>query len=247
MAEQSEFDTLALRTAYTAASWRAFRGDVPHFELRIRECCAGGGALHRRAEGNIYSRFTNPTVSAFQERLARWRAPRPASPRLPACLPFSAMAMAVLKSGDHVICSASVFGSTVQLFSTIMGKFGVATTFVNGASVAAWKARCATTPSCCSSNPSNPLTEIADIAALAAVSKRAGALLAVDNCFCTPALQKPLQLGADLVIHSATKYLDGRAGYWAGRCWTGRAGDGWRIRFLRTAVLACPRSTPGCC
>jgi O-succinylhomoserine sulfhydrylase len=119
--------------------------------------------------------------------------------------------MALLKAGDHVLCSASVFGSTVQLFSSIMGKFGVATSFVSGASVAAWEgALRGNTRLLFIETPSNPLTEIADIAALSALAKRAGALLAVDNCFCTPALQQPLRLGADVVIHSATKYLDGQ-------------------------------------
>jgi O-succinylhomoserine sulfhydrylase len=145
--------------------------------------------------------------------------------------------MALLKAGDHVICSASVFGSTVQLFSGIMGKFGIETTYVNGASVAAWEGALRLgTRLLFVETPSNPLTEIADIAALAAVSKRAGTLLAVDNCFCTPALQQPLRLGADLVIHSATKYLDGQ-GRVLGGAVLGRRGpemDGI-YGFLRTA------------
>jgi O-succinylhomoserine sulfhydrylase len=122
-----------------------------------------------------------------------------------------AMAMALLKTGDHVLCSASVFGSTVQLFSNLMAKFGVETTFVPGASVAAWeRALRSNTKLLFLETPSNPLTEISDIAAIAAVAKGCGAWLAVDNCFCTPILQKPLELGADIVIHSATKYLDGQ-------------------------------------
>jgi O-succinylhomoserine sulfhydrylase len=148
-----------------------------------------------------------------------------------------AMAMAVLKAGDHVICSASVFGSTVQLFSNIMGKFGVETTYVNGASVAAWEGALRNeTKLLFLETPSNPLTEIADIAALAAVAKRAGALLAVDNCFCTPALQKPLEFGADLVIHSATKYLDGQGRVLGGAVLGARGPvmDGV-FGFLRTA------------
>ncbi|MDP2639386.1 MAG: O-succinylhomoserine sulfhydrylase, partial [Betaproteobacteria bacterium] len=163
------------------------------------------------AEGNIYSRFTNPTVSAFQERLAALEGAETCVATASGMSAILAMAMAMLKAGDHVICSASVFGSTVQLFSNIMGKFGVETTFVAGASVAAWEgASRSNTKLLFVETPSNPLTEIADIAALAAVARQAGALLAVDNCFCTPALQRPLELGADLVIHSATKYLDGQ-------------------------------------
>jgi O-succinylhomoserine sulfhydrylase len=122
-----------------------------------------------------------------------------------------AMAMALLKAGDHLVCSSAVFGSTVQLFSGILARFGVQTTFVSPTDVREWeKALRPNTKLLFLETPSNPLTEVSDIAALAAVAKKAGALLAVDNCFCTPALQRPLALGADLVIHSATKYLDGQ-------------------------------------
>jgi len=122
-----------------------------------------------------------------------------------------ATAMALLKAGDHVVCSSAVFGSTVQLFSGILARFGVQTTFVSPTNVREWeKALRPDTKLLFLETPSNPLTEVSDIAALAAVAKKAGALLAVDNAFCTPALQRPLALGADLVIHSATKYLDGQ-------------------------------------
>jgi O-succinylhomoserine sulfhydrylase len=150
-------------------------------------------------------------VSAFQERLAALEGAEACVATASGMSAILAMAMALLKTGDHVICSASVFGSTVQLFSNIMGKFGIETTYVDGASIAAWEGALRKgTKLLFVETPSNPLTEIADIAALASVARGGGALLAVDNCFCTPALQKPLQLGADLVIHSATKYLDGQ-------------------------------------
>jgi O-succinylhomoserine sulfhydrylase len=119
--------------------------------------------------------------------------------------------MGLLKAGDHIVCSAGVFGATVQLLGTIMKRFGVETTFVSGTDPAKWRA--GLTPQTrllFVETPSNPLTEIYDIAALSEVAHKAGALLVVDNCFCTPALQKPLELGADVVIHSATKYLDGQ-------------------------------------
>jgi O-succinylhomoserine sulfhydrylase len=119
--------------------------------------------------------------------------------------------MGLLKSGDHIVCSASVFGATIQLLGNIMKRFGIDTTFVSGTEVAKW--RTAVTPATRMlfvETPSNPLTEVYDIAALSEVAKKAGALLVVDNCFCSPALQKPLALGADVVIHSATKYLDGQ-------------------------------------
>jgi O-succinylhomoserine sulfhydrylase len=119
--------------------------------------------------------------------------------------------MALLRSGDHVVCSNAVFGATVQLFSGVLARFGVETAFVSPTDVAQWeRALRPATKLLFVETPSNPLTAISDIAALAALAKRAGALLAVDNCFCTPILQRPLELGADLVVHSATKYLDGQ-------------------------------------
>ncbi len=238
MADKIEFDTLALRTGIHRSQFGEHSEAMYLTSSFVFENAAQAAARFTGgAEGNIYSRFTNPTVSAFQERLAALEGAEACVATASGMSAILAMAMAVLKSGDHVICSASVFGSTVQLFSSIMGKFGVATTYVNGASVAAWESALrGNTKLLFLETPSNPLTEIADIAALAAVSKRAGALLAVDNCFCTPALQKPLQLGADLVIHSATKYLDGQ-GRVLGGAVLGRRGpemDGV-YGFLRTA------------
>ena len=143
-----------------------------------------------------------------------------------------ACVMGLLKGGDHLVSSSSVFGATVQLFTVVLAKFGVETTFVDGADTEAW--RRAVRPATrlfFLETPSNPLTEVADIAALAAIAKPAGALLAVDNCFCTPALQLPFVLGADLVIHSATKYLDGQ-GRVLGGAVLGRRGldDGRHLR-----------------
>lgn len=164
--------------------------------------------------GNIYSRFTNPTVSAFQERLALME-------KGERCLAFSsgmaaimAVGMGLLKAGDHVVCSRGVFGNTVLMFQNYFGKFGVETDFVDLIDAAAWEAAIKpNTRFLFLETPSNPLTEIADISALADIAHRHGCLLIVDNCFCTPVLQKPLELGADIVVHSATKYIDGQ-----GRC-----------------------------
>jgi O-succinylhomoserine sulfhydrylase len=162
-------------------------------------------------EGFVYSRFTNPTVSMFQDRLAALEGAEACVATASGMSAILATAMALLKSGDHVVCSSAVFGSTVQLFSGILARFGVQTTFVSPTDVREWeKALRPNTKLLFLETPSNPLTEVSDIAALAAVAKKVGALLAVDNCFCTPALQRPLALGADLVIHSATKYLDGQ-------------------------------------
>ena len=212
MADEIEFDTLALRAGIHRSQFGEHSEAMYLTSSFVFENAAQAAARFTGgAEGNIYSRFTNPTVSAFQERLAALEGAEACVATASGMSAILAMAMAMLKSGDHVICSASVFGSTVQLFSNIMGKFGVQTSYVNGASIAAWEGALRdNTRLLFVETPSNPLTEIADIPGLAAVSRGVGALLAVDNCFCTPALQKPLQLGADLVIHSATKYLDGQ-------------------------------------
>jgi O-succinylhomoserine sulfhydrylase len=159
----------------------------------------------------VYSRFTNPTVSMFQDRLAALEGAEACVATASGMSAILSTAMALLKSGDHIVCSNAVFGATVQLFGTVLSRFGVQTTFVSPSDVKEWeRAIRPATRLLFVETPSNPLTEISDIAALAALARRSGALLAVDNAFCTPALQRPLELGADLVIHSATKHLDGQ-------------------------------------
>src|SRR5690606_31764460 len=154
------------------------------------------------------------TVRMFEERIAALEGAEEAVATASGMSAILSLAMAHLKSGDHVICSRDVFGTTVNLFSKHLAKFGVATTFVPLADVAAWAAAMRPeTRLLFVETPSNPLAEVADIRALAAIAHGGGALFAVDNCFCTPALQKPLDFGADIIIHSATKYLDGQ-----GRC-----------------------------
>jgi len=162
-------------------------------------------------DGFVYSRFTNPTVSMMQDRLAALEGAQACIATASGMSAILAMSMALLKAGDHVICSNAVFGTTVTLYAGVLGRFGVETTFVSPTDLGQWKrAVRPNTKLLFLETPSNPLTEISDIAALAGVAKECGALLAVDNAFCTPALQRPLLLGADLVIHSATKYLDGQ-------------------------------------
>src|SRR4051794_38759096 len=162
-------------------------------------------------EGMVYTRYTNPTVSMFQDRLAALEGAESCVATASGMAAILATAMAHLKTGEHVVCSNAVFGATIQLFNNILSRFGIETTFVSPIRPEEWKkAVRRNTKLFFLETPSNPLTEISDIAALAAVAKRAGALLAVDNAFCTPALQRPLELGADLVIHSATKHLDGQ-------------------------------------
>lgn len=162
-------------------------------------------------EGFVYSRFSNPTVAMFQARLAALEGAESCVATASGMAAILSTVMGLLKGGDHVVCSNAVFGATVQLLSGILSRFGLETTFVPPTDVAQWeRAIRPTTRLLLVETPSNPLTAISDIAALAALARRSRALLAVDNCFCTPALQRPLGLGADLVIHSATKYLDGQ-------------------------------------
>ncbi len=164
--------------------------------------------------GNIYSRFTNPTVRTFEERLAALEGGERCVATASGMGAILTTCLGLLKSGDHIVASQSIFGTSVVLFNSIIGKFGVSTTFVPLADLDAWKnAIQSNTKLLFVETPSNPLTELVDIQALSEIAHQNNALLVVDNCFCTPVLQKPLKLGADLVIHSATKYLDGQ-----GRC-----------------------------
>ncbi|HEY5897747.1 MAG TPA: O-succinylhomoserine sulfhydrylase [Burkholderiales bacterium] len=162
-------------------------------------------------DGYVYSRFTNPTVAMMQDRLAALEGAEACMATASGMAAILATVMSLLKAGDHIVCSSAVFGATVQLLGNYFGRLGIATTFVSPTKVAEWRdAVRPTTRLLFLETPSNPMTEVSDIPAIAEVAKKAGALLAVDNVFCTPILQRPLELGADLVIHSATKYLDGQ-------------------------------------
>lgn len=164
--------------------------------------------------GNVYSRYTNPTVRTFEERIAALEGAEQAVATASGMAAILSTCMALLKAGDHVVCSRSVFGTTTVLLNRFLARFGVATTYVDLGDLAAWQAAIRPeTRLLFLETPSNPLSEVANLGALAALARARGVLLAVDNCFCTPALQRPLDLGADIVIHSATKYLDGQ-----GRC-----------------------------
>jgi O-succinylhomoserine sulfhydrylase len=168
-------------------------------------------------DGYIYSRFTNPTVASMEQRLAALEGTEACMGTSSGMSAILLMCMGLLKAGDHVVCSQSVFGSTIKLIAGEFGKFGVESTFVSQTDVAAWKSAIKpNTKLLFAETPTNPLTEVCDIAALADVAHQAGAWLAVDNCFCSPALQQPAKLGADLIIHSGTKYLDGQGRVVAG-------------------------------
>jgi len=212
MPEEFDLDTRAVRAGTHRSQFNEHSEALYLTSSFVFDNAAQAAARFANEEpGYVYSRFSNPTVTAFQERLAALEGAEVCVATASGMSAILATVMGLMKAGEHIVSSPSIFGATVQLFTTILPKFGVATTFVEGADPAAW--RRAVRPSTrlfFVETPSNPLTEIVDIAALAEVAKRAGALLAVDNCFCTPALQLPIPLGADLVIHSATKYLDGQ-------------------------------------
>jgi O-succinylhomoserine sulfhydrylase len=188
-------------------------------------------------EGMVYSRYTNPTVSMFQSRLAALEGAETCAATASGMAAILAAVMVHLKGGDHVVCSNAVFGATIQLFNNILSRFGVETSFVSPTKVEEWqKAVKKNTRLFFLETPSNPLTEVSDIAALAKVAKQAGVLLAVDNVFCTPILQRPLALGADLVIHSATKYIDGQGRVMGGAICGSKALVGDPLTaYLRTA------------
>jgi O-succinylhomoserine sulfhydrylase len=211
-------DTLAVREGLPASLWGE-NSEALFLTSSFRQPDAATAAARfaNEEEAFIYSRFTNPTVMMFERRLAALEGAQ-------ACIATSSgmsaillLGMGLLKAGDHVICSQSVFGSTIMLFGREFAKFGVQTSFVSQTDVSQWKrAVKPNTRLLFAESPTNPLTEVCDIAALSDIAKEAGAWLAVDNCFCTPALQRPLEYGADLVIHSGTKYLDGQGRVIAG-------------------------------
>jgi O-succinylhomoserine sulfhydrylase len=200
------------------------------------DAAAAAARFAEQTPGNIYSRFTNPTVRNFEERLAALEGGERCVATASGMAAILTTGMALLRAGDHVISSRSIFGSTTMLFDKYFGRFGVQTTFVDPCDLAAWEAALRPeTRLLFAETPSNPLTEIIDIRALADLAHAHGARLAIDNCFCTPILQRPLEHGADLVIHSATKYLDGQ-----GRCVGGAVVGGRETleelyAFIRTA------------
>jgi O-succinylhomoserine sulfhydrylase len=222
-----------LRTEFNEHSEALFLSSSFVFDSAAQAAARFSGA----EEGFVYSRFSNPTVSMLQTRLAALEGGEACVATASGMSAILATAMALLKQGDHVVCSSAVFGATVQLFGGILSRFGIETTFVPGHDLASWeRAARANTRMFFLETPSNPLTEVADIAAIAVLAKRAGVTLVVDNCFCTPALQRPLELGADLVVHSATKHLDGQGRVMGGAVVGPRAlvMDGV-YGFLRTA------------
>ncbi len=238
MNDDLHFDTLAVR----GGQHRTNEGEhaEPIFTTSSYVFSSAAEAAARfagEAPGNIYSRFTNPTVRTFEERLAALEGGERCVATASGMAAILSTCVSLLQAGDHIVSSRAIFGSTVVLFDKYLSRLGIQVSYVDLTDLAAWEAAIRPeTRLLFLETPSNPLTEVADIRALADLAHRHGAWLAVDNCFCTPALQRPLSLGADLVIHSATKYIDGQ-----GRCVGGAVvglqdlvGEGV-FGFIRTA------------
>ena len=238
--EGTRLDTRAVREGLPASEWGENSEALFLTSSFVQPDAASAAArFANEEEAFIYSRFTNPTVTMFERRLAALEGAE-------ACIATSSgmsaillLGMGLLKAGDHVICSQSVFGSTIMLFGREFAKFGVETTFVSQTDVDQWRqAVRPNTRLLFAESPTNPLTEVCDIRALAAIAKDVGAWLAVDNCFCSPALQRPIEYGADLVIHSGTKYLDGQGRVIAGAiCATERLVNERFVPVMRSAGM----------
>lgn len=206
------FDTLAIRTGHRRTQEREHGEPIFTTSSFVFDSAAQAAARFSGDEpGNIYARFTNPTTQNFEQRLAALEGGESCIATASGMAAIMAICIGLLKSGDHIVSSRSVFGTTTVLFERYLSKFGINTTFVNLTDIESWKAATqSNTRLFFLETPSNPLTEVADIQLLADLAHSNNSLLVVDNCFCTPALQKPLKFGADLIVHSATKYLDGQ-------------------------------------
>lgn len=207
-----DFETLAVRAGVQRSQFNEHSEALYLTSSFVFDNAAQAAARFADAdEGMVYSRYTNPTVQMLQERLAALEGAECCVATASGMAAILACVLGLLRTGDHLVAAQSLFGATVQLFSNWLPRLGIETTFVVGNDAAAWRsAMRPNTRLLFVETPSNPLTEVYDIAALAEIAHAGNAWLAVDNCFCTPALQRPLELGADLVVHSATKYLDGQ-------------------------------------
>lgn len=219
-------------TAYGENSEALFLNSSFRFDSAAQAAARFGGS----EPGNIYSRFTNPTVTVFQNKLAALEGAEQCVATSSGMSAILACVMGLCSAGDHIVASRSIFGTSVQLFSNILARWGLQVSFVSLTDLAKWQSAVTDhTKLFFVETPSNPLTEVCDIAALADIAHKAGAHLVVDNCFCTPAIQRPIDLGADIIIHSATKYIDGQ-----GRCLGGAVLGSKALMepvygFLRTA------------
>ena len=230
-------DTLAVRAGTQRSQFQEHSEAMYLTSSFVFGSAAEAAARFSGAEpGPIYARFTNPGVNMFEERLAAMEGAERCVAFASGMAAILATVMGLMRAGEHVVASRSIFGSTVQLFQNILGRFGIETTFVSPTDPAEWRTAVkSNTRLFFVESPSNPLTEVSDIRALADIAHEAGAWLAVDNCFCTPVLQRPLQMGADIVIHSATKYLDGQGRVLGGAVLGEKALMEGVYTFLRTA------------
>lgn len=239
MSDKYHIDTLAVRAGIHRSEFGEHSEAMYLTSSFVFTSAAQAAARFSGAEpGNVYSRFTNPTVSAFQERLAALEGAEACIATSSGMSAILACVMGLLSAGDHIISSASIFGATTQLFNNVLKRFGIETTYVSLTDVSAWeKAVKPNTRMFYVETPSNPMTEIADLAALSKLSKKSNTYFVVDNCFCTPVLQLPFKLGADIVIHSATKFLDGQGRVMGGAVLGSKEiiMDKGVFQFLRTA------------
>lgn len=236
--EDFDFDTRAVRAGTLRSSFNEHSEALFLTSSFVFDNAAQAAARFSGDDpGYVYSRFTNPTVTMFEQRLASLEGAEDCLATASGMAAIMAICLATLRSGDHVVCGANVFGSTVQLFSTVLSRFEVGVSFVNAADPEGWRA--AITPRTrllfCET-PSNPLMELVDLEQFAALGKQCGALTVVDNCFCTPVLQRPLEFGVDVVMHSATKYLDGQGRVMGGAILGSR-------QFIREQVLPVLRTS----
>ena len=232
----AHLDTLAIRAGIVRTSEGEHAEPIFLTSSYVFDSAADAAARFAgEASGNVYSRYTNPTVRTFEKRIAALEGGEQAVATASGMAAILTTCMALLKSGDHVICSRNVFGTTINLFGKYLAKFGVEVTFVPLLALDDWSSAIRpNTAMLFVETPSNPLCEVADLSAMAELARANDCLLVVDNCFCTPALQTPLALGADIVVHSATKYLDGQ-----GRCVGGAVVGSQQhmeelVTFLRT-------------
>ena len=239
MPDHLQPETLALHTGIHRSQFNEHSEAMYLTSSFVFDSAAQAAARFSGSEpGNIYARFTNPTVTAFEERLAVLEGAEACIATSSGMSAILACVMGLLSAGDHIVASRSLFGATVNLFNNILKRFNIDTTFVSATDVNSWETAIRpNTKLFFLETPSNPLTEISDIAELSKVAKKADIWLVVDNCFCTPILQKPLELGADIVIHSATKYLDGQGRVLGGAVLGNQEllMDGGIYGFLRTA------------
>jgi len=237
----ARLDTLAVREGLPASLWGENSEALFLTSSFVHPDAATAAArFANEEEAFVYSRFSNPTVTMMERRLAALEGTQACIGTSSGMAAILLLCLGLLKAGDHVICSRSVFGSTIKLLQGELGKFGVESSFVSQTDVSQWRdAIKPSTKLLFAESPTNPLTEVCDIRALAEIAHAAGALLAVDNCFCSPALQKPVELGADLIVHSGTKYLDGQGRVIAGAiCGPSSIVDDKLVPVMRSAGLS---------